>query len=272
MRPLWRGSISFGLVNIPVKLYAAIEDRNFKFRFLHKKCHTPLIYERRCPTCEVPVPLEEIERGYEYEKGRFVIIEDELLATPGKPLHSIEILDFVNLAEIDPIFFAKPYYLAPGEGGEKAYFLLRQAMQDTKRIAIAKARLRNRESLVALRVYRNCLLMALMYYSDEIRSLEEIPELEKKVDLHENEIKMATSLIGNLAGKFQPEKYEDEYRKSLKRIINSKITGEEITIAPAAPAPKVVDLIEALRASIDMTKERKEKKERGKTRKKTAIS
>ncbi|MDH7576778.1 MAG: Ku protein [Bacillota bacterium] len=272
MRPLWRGTISFGLVNIPVKLYSAIQERDFKFRFLHKKDHMPLIYERKCPACETPVPPEEIERAYEYEKGRFVVVENELLTTPGEPLHSIEIYDFVNLAEIDPIFFAKPYYLAPGEGGEKAYFLLRKAMQETKRVAIAKARLRNRESLVALRVYQNALLMALMYYFDEIRSLDEIPELDKKVDLHENEIQMAVNLIGNLAGKFKPEKYEDEYRKTLEKIIESKIAGKEITVPPAAPAPKVVDLVEALRASIDLTKENKTGKEKAKVRKKTAIS
>jgi len=262
MRPLWRGTISFGLVNIPIRLYSAVEDHDYKFRFLHKKCHTPLVYERKCPNCETVVSQDDIERAYEYEKGRFVIVEEELLTTPGEHLHSIEILDFVNLVEIDPIYFTKPYYLTPSEGGEKAYQLLLRAMSNTQRIAIAKARLRNKESLVALRVYRDCLLMTMMYYHDEIRSLDEIPELRKDVKLHENEIKMAINLIENLAGEFRPEKYEDEYRISLKKIIDAKIAGQEIAVPPTAPAPKVLDLVEALKESLEATKEKKGEKRR----------
>lgn len=269
MRPLWRGSISFGLVNIPIRLYPAVADRDLKFRFLHNKCHTPLVYEKKCPNCQAVVSQEDLVRAYEYEKGRFVIMEEELLMAPGERLHTIEIMDFVNLREIDPIYFAKPYFLAPGEGGVKAYRLLHRAMRDTKRVAIAGARLRNKESLVALRVYQHCLVMSIMYYHDEIHSVEAIEDFEKKVELHKNEVEMAVNLIGNLAGKFQPEKYEDEYRQNLQKTIEAKIAGQEVAVAPSAPAAKVLDLVEALKASLEATKEKGE--EKPKRKKKAAL-
>ena len=179
MRPIWQGAVSFGLVNIPVKVFPAVQNKDIKFRFLHKECHTPLNYERRCSTCERVVPMEEVERAYEYEKGRFVTIEEELLAPQEKPLHTVEILDFVHLNEIDPIYFAKPYYLAPSTGGEKAYALLHHAMQETGQVAIARTRLRNKESLVALRIFKQCLLMSIMFYDDEIRRVDALLDPQK---------------------------------------------------------------------------------------------
>lgn len=272
MRPLWQGSISFGLVSIPVKIFPAIEDRALKFRFLHGDCHTPLIYERKCPRCNRAVSMEEVVRAYEYEKGRFVIIEEQLLKVPGEPLHTVEILDFVHLEEIDPIYFARPYYLAPGLGGEKAYTLLHRAMQEKGQVAVARTRLRNKESLVALRVFRQVLLMSQMYYHDEIRPVDAVLLPGKNVELKATEIKMASELIGNLTGRFQPEKYRDEYRQSLEEAIAAKIAGKEITVAPVAPAAKVVDLVEALKASLDMTRERKEGKEKRPRKKKQAAA
>lgn len=270
MRPIWQGAISFGLVNIPIKVFPAVQDKDIKFRFLHKECHTPLIYERKCPTCDRAVAMEEVERAYEYEKGRFVTIEDELLALPGDALHTVDILDFVRLEEIDPIYFAKPYYLSPGTGGEKAYRLLHHAMQETGQVAIANTRLRNKASLVALRVFKHSLLMSIMYYDDEIRRVDALLDPQKKMDINKNEIKMAVELIGNLAGKFEPEKYEDEHRKTLEKAISAKIAGREIAVAPAAPSEKVVDLVEALKASLEMTKEKKPVKEKRKKRKTAA--
>jgi DNA end-binding protein Ku len=268
MRPIWQGAVSFGLVNIPIKVFPAVQDKDIKFRFLHKDCHTPLNYERRCPTCERAVPMEEVEKAYEYERGRFVPIEEELLTPQREALHTVEILDFVHLNEIDPIYFAKPYYLAPGTGGEKAYALLHHAMQETGQVAIARTRLRNKESLVALRIFKQCLLMSIMYYDDQIRRVDALLDPQKKMDLSAGEIKMAVELIGNLAGGFEPEKYEDEYRKTLEKAIAAKIAGKEIAVAPAAPSEKVVDLVEALKASLEATK--KEGKEKRKPRKKVA--
>ncbi|AFV11292.1 ATP-dependet DANN helicase Ku type [Thermacetogenium phaeum DSM 12270] len=272
MRPLWQGSISFGLVSIPVKVFPALEDRSIKFRFLHNECHTPLIYERKCPHCNRAVAMEEIVRAYEYEKGRFVVIEEELLNVPGEPLHTVEILDFVRLAEIDPIYFARPYYLAPGLGGEKAYALLHRTMQEQGQVAVARTRLRSKESLVALRVFRQVLLMSQMYYHDEIRPVDAVLLPGKNVELTATELKMASELIGNLSGSFQPEKYQDQYRKRLEEAIAAKIAGEEVKIAPAAPAAKVVDLVEALKASLEMTKEKRDEKVRKRRKKKEAAA
>lgn len=272
MRPLWQGSISFGLVHIPVKIFTALEDRSIKFRFLHGECHTPLSYERKCPRCDRAVSMEEVVRAYEYEKGRFVIMEEELLKTPGESLHTVEIMDFVRLEEIDPIYFAKPYYLAPGLGGEKAYYLLHRTMHEKGQVAIAKTRLRNKESLVALRVFQQALLMSQMFYHDEIRPVDLVLSPDNKVELNAAEIKMASELIGNLTGSFQPEKYYDQYRKSLEAAIAAKIAGEEIAIAPAAPAAKVVDLVEALKASLEMTNKQGKGKGKGKKRKKEAVA
>jgi DNA end-binding protein Ku len=216
--------------------------------------------------------MEEIVRAYEYEKGRFVVIEEELLNVPGEPLHTVEILDFVRLAEIDPIYFARPYYLAPGLGGEKAYALLHRTMQEQGQVAVARTRLRSKESLVALRVFRQVLLMSQMYYHDEIRPVDAVLLPGKNVELTATELKMASELIGNLSGSFQPEKYQDQYRKRLEEAIAAKIAGEEVKIAPAAPAAKVVDLVEALKASLEMTKEKRDEKVRKRRKKKEAAA
>lgn len=262
MRTIWKGAISFGLVHIPVKLYPATERKDIKFKYLHEKCKTPIKYERRCPFCNVEVPLEEIVRGYEYEKGRFVVLNDEdfedLPAASGR---TVAIMDFVNLNEIDPIYFSKSYYLVPGDGGQKPYALLRRAMQESGKIAVARVAIRARESLAALRIYDDCLLMETMLYPDEIRQARLLPELQFDDNLlHENEIKMAVNLIGSLSEEFKPEKYTDEYRQMLLDRIQGKIEGQEIETVARPESEKVVDLLEALQASIRLTQ--KEKKAR----------
>lgn len=266
MRNIWKGVISFGLVSIPIKLYAATEAKDIKFNFLHKECKSPIKYEKVCPVCQKELHPEDLVRGYEYEKGRYIIIQEEdLEKIPLSTLKSIEILDFVRLEEIDPIYFVKSYYLAPGELGTKPYHLLWEAMRKTGRIAIAKIVLRQKESLAVLRVYQNCLVLETIFYPDEIRSTEYIPELNYEVQIHENELKMAVSLIDNLTADFAPEKYHNQYREALMELIHAKISGEEVTVAPEAEPARVIDLMEALQASIAAAqKEKKQKTPQGK--------
>lgn len=258
VRPLWKGAISFGLVNVPVKLYKATESSDLKFNYLHARCRTPIQYRKYCPYCQVEVPPEEIVRGYEYEKGKYVILQEEdLEGIPQDTTRSINILDFVDLEEIDPIYFDRAYYLVPGEMGQKAYALLRQAMETTGKIAIARVSLRTRESLAAVRVSGRTLVMHTMFYPREVRAAEQLPELNFEVKLHGNEVKMAVTLINNLAARFEPEKYTDAYRQALLEIIEAKVAGEEVAV-PARPATgKVVDLMEALMASIELAKQEK---------------
>lgn len=266
MRNIWKGAISFGLVNVPVKLYPATEDKDIKFNYLHAECKTPIQYAKRCPTCNREVKAEEIVRGYEYEKGRYVVIDEaDLERVPVSTTKTVDIIDFVDMKEIDPIYFAKSYYLAPAEGGQKAYALLRQAMAETNRVAVAKVVIRTKQSLAAIRVHDQALVMETMFYPEEIRSTAYLPELDFQTDLHENEVKMAKSLINSLGDKFAPDKYTNEYRQALLEVIQAKIDGEEITVPPVRPAEKVVDLMEALKASIKLVQdERAEDRKPGK--------
>lgn len=259
MRSLWNGSISFGLVNIPVKLYAATSHNDIKFNYLHSPCHTPIRYEKVCPTCKREVPQEEIVRGYEFQKGRYVVLEDEDFENiPVKQTKSIDIMDFVGLAEIDPVYFERSYYLEPAEGGLKAYHLLKLAMQETQQIAIAKVVIRSRETLAAVRVYGPGLALETMYFPAEVRDILQLAGIDAEPEVHENELKMAISLISNLTSKFQPEKYENEYRQALLEIIDRKVAGEAVTPAPAPPpAGKVIDLMAALEASVNATRNKK---------------
>lgn len=266
MRPLWKGAISFGLVNVPVKLYPATESQDLKFNYLHSRCQTPIQYRKYCPHCRTEVPPEEIVRGYEYEKGRYVIIrEEDLAGIPADTTHSINIMDFVDLPEIDPVYFARSYYLVPGEMGQKPYTLLRQAMAETGKVAIARVTLRTRESLAAVRVYGPALVMNTMFYPAEVRAISALPELDFQVDLHANEVKMAVTLIKSLATSFQPEKYTDTYRQALLQVIKAKIAGDEVAVPARPEAGKVVDLMEALKASIELAKKEKEKEREGVT-------
>ncbi len=259
MRPLWKGAVSFGLIYVPVKMYAATEKKDIKFNYLHEKCRTPVQYRKYCPSCQSEVASEEVVRGYEYEKGKFVIMkEEDFDRLPGENTRSVEILDFVNLAEIDPIYYDKAYYLAPGEGGQKVYDLLKKAMGESNKVAVGRVVIRSKEALAVLRVSGNTLIMNTMFYPDEVRSPAAIDELGYKVDLHENEVKMAVNLVENLSSSFNPEKYTNRYREVLMEAIHGKITGEEIQSAAVPEANNVVDLMSALKASIDLAK-----KERG---------
>lgn len=266
MHTMWKGSISFGLVHIPVKLFAATEDKDIKLRFLHKECNTPIKYERVCPVCDREVENEEIIRGYEYEPDKFVPIDKEELDQLKKARSkTIEIIDFVNLEEIDPIYFNRSYFLGPNENGEKAYTLLKKAMKDSGKIGLAKLTMHSKEHLAAVRVYDKGLLLETIFYPDEIRNIDHVPGIDENVELTEKELDTATQLIEQLTTEFKPEQYEDEYRSALSELIENKISGNEIKTAPKAHKKEnVVDLMDALQASIDKTKP-KGKKASGKS-------
>ncbi len=274
MRTIWKGAISFGLVSIPINLFPATEHKDIKFRQLHKTCQAPIRYQKVCSACGQEVSQEDIVRGYEYESGRYVIInEEDLERVPDGRTRTIDIIDFVNIDEIDPVYFDKTYYLAPGEVGEKAYALLHRAMEETGKIAVAKVVIRNKESLAVIRGYKNVLAMETVYFPDEIRDTAKLPGLERNITLHDNEMKMARELIENLATSFDPAKYDDEYRKKLIELIHAKIEGEEIAVPEAAEKGKVVDLMEALKASVEMAKKTtapQKDKPTGRKRKKAA--
>lgn len=275
MRAMWRGSISFGLVNVPVKMFAATEKKNLSFRQIHRECGTPIKYEKMCPNCNRKVDDKEIARGYEYEKGKFVIIDDkDIEGLPGESTRTIDIVDFVNLSEVDPIYYDRSYFLGPEETGQKAYILLRKAMTEGGKIAVAKVVIRSKQSLAVLRPYGSShIMMETMFYPDEVRDSKEI-EILSDVKLHDNEVKMAVKLVGSLAASFKPEKYTDEYRKAMLDIIRSKIEGDEIK-ATVVRDEKVIDLMEALKASLDLA-EKEKKAETGdsskKGRKKKTVS
>jgi DNA end-binding protein Ku len=250
---MWKGAISFGLVTIPVKLYAATEEKELHFKQLHKQCGTPIRYKKFCPTCAVEVEADQIIKGYEIEKEQYVTItEEELEAIPVAASRTLEIVDFIQLSEIDPVFYDRTYYLEPGDGGSKPYALLRRAMEETGRIALAKVVMRSKESLAAIRVFREGVLaLETMHFPDEVRSpagLKGIVEPE----LRPQELDMAKNLVLSLSAPFDPAKYQNEYRDAVLQLIAAKAHGA--VSAPAAVEPKpgrVVDLMDALRASIE---------------------
>ena len=256
MRSIWKGSIGFGLVNIPVRLYAAVEEKDVKFNSLHAVCGAQIRYLKYCPVCDREVGQDEIARGFQYDKGRFVVIGDEdLERLPAGSSRQVEIVDFVDLPDIDPIYYDKSYYLEPDTGAEKPYALLRRAMEESNKVAVAKVSLRHKESLACVRVYRGALVMETMHYPDEIRAPERLAGVDDKIELGERELDMAKKLVENLSGPFDPERYEDGYRKELLDLIRRKIEGQPETERVAVPAAgKVVDLMEALEASLRATR------------------
>lgn len=272
MRAMWSGSISFGLVNIPIKLFAATEKKEIKFRFLHKKCQTPLEYRRTCPRCQEEVDWDQISRGYEFARDHFVVIEEEELSKlQGQKTKMIEIVEFVKLEEIDPVYFDRSYYLSPVETGAKPYALLQRALADTGKIALAKVILRTREVFASIRPTSNLLVMETMYYPDEIRAEREVPGLATSQELKDSELAMAEELIERLTTSFEPQKYKDHYRHALEELIQAKIEGQEISIAPPPEREKVLDLMEALKASVEEARKR-DKKSKKKQAKKPALA
>ncbi|TCP69107.1 DNA end-binding protein Ku [Baia soyae] len=258
MHTMWKGSISFGLVNIPIKMFAATEEKNVKFRYLHSKCQTPIQTVRTCPQCQQEVPWGEVVKGFEYADGKFVVMDEEemagLLPDANK---AIEILDFVDLDQIDPIYFQKTYYLGSQDQNNKAYALLREALKESNKIGVAQITIRSKRSLAVIRVYQNCLVMETVHYPDEVRDVSMVPGVPEAMELPEKELQMAKQLIENLTTDFNPEQYHDEYRQAMQNAIEQKITGQEVVEAPARRPEKVIDLMEALRASLEATNSNK---------------
>ncbi|TDF93867.1 Ku protein [Paenibacillus piri] len=255
MHTVWKGAISFGLVHVPVKMFSATEDKDISMRYIHKECTTPLNFVRKCQTCEREVEWEEIARGYEYEPGAFVLFEkDELDQLGGEASKEIKILDFVQLTDIDPIYFQKTYFLAPNETGANAYNLLLEAMKQTGKIGIAKVSIRTKSSLAAIRVIDNCIAMETIFYPDEIRSVEQVPNLPEQSNVNDKELQMAKMLIEQLTTPFEPEKYKDEYREAVLHAIEQKVSGHQVSVAPEPQKTNVIDLMSALQASLEATK------------------
>lgn len=251
MHTVWKGAISFGLVHVPVKMFSATEDKDISLRYIHKECGSPLSYVRKCPVCDKEVTWEEIGKGYEYEKGKFVTFEkDELEQLTEQSNKNITILDFVDLTEIDPIYFQKTYYLSPDQAGSNAYRLLMEAMRQTGKIGIAKISIRSKSSLAAIRVLEECLAIETIFYPDEVRPVSQVPNLPGAIAVNEKELEMAKLLISQLSTAFEPEKYTDDYRQRMLDLISHKIAGEEFHVAPAKQESNVIDLMAALQASI----------------------
>ncbi|AET70061.1 Ku protein [Desulfosporosinus orientis DSM 765] len=263
MHTLWKGSISFGLVNVPVKMHAATDSRDFQFNYLHKECKHRIRSVKKCPTCDIELGMDDLVKGYEYEKDRYVVLSDEDIASLEQPMsRSIDILDFINLSEIDPIYYQKSYYLSPEETALKAYRLLTQSMEESGKVALARVTMRSKQHLACLRVFDKCLVMETMYYPKEIRHMDVAWD---RVDPTEVELTMARQLIDNLARPFEPEKYHDELYEQTTRLIESKIAGETYTAEAPVKGGKVVDLMEALRASIALTENEKDSMSSGQT-------
>src|SRR3981081_4704223 len=252
MRPTWKGSISFGLVYIPIAVYPATREEKLSFRQLRKRDLSPIKYKKVAETDMKEVPADEIVKGFEYERGRYIVLSDEdFEKVRSKSTHSIDIPDFVEMDKVDPKFFYKPYFLEPGKGGEKAYALLHKALSGTGKIGIAKVVIANREYLAAVKPDGLFLVLELMHFASEVLTPEELNR--PKTDLNDKEIKMAQTLIDSMSAEWQPDKYRDEYRNAVMEMIETKTKTKQLPPAPAA-APRstnVVDLVKVLQESIN---------------------
>lgn len=260
-KSIWKGAITFGLITIPVGLYTAVEEKSFRFNQLHDKDKGRIRYRRVCSVCDEEVPYDEIVKGYEFEKGNYVVFtEEEMQQIPADSIKAIDVVAFVPLEEIDPIYFQKSYYLVPEPTGVKAYKLLEQAMAESGRIGIAKITLREKEHLATLRVRDGVFILETMHWPDEIRAAE-FDELSKEPDIRQQELDMAKSLIENLSDSFTPEAFVDSYRERLAEAVQAKVEGMEIAAAPTKEPSQIVDLMEALKASVEATKKESADKE-----------
>ena len=248
-RAIWSGSISFGLVNVPVRMYSAIDEQDVHFHMLHSKDDSRVGYEKICKKEGKAVPDDEIVRGYEVEEGEYVYLTDEdLEAAEGETYRTIDIQDFVDVGEVDPIYFERTSYLGPADGAEKPYALLVQAMERSGLVAVARYVMRNKQQLGCLRVRDGIIVLEKMFFADEIRPAKGIVPRRAKVG--KQELSMALDLIDRFRGPFEPAKYEDTYRSALLRVIDRKRKGKDVHVEPAAEREQPTDLFEALRASV----------------------
>lgn len=279
MRAIWKGAITFGMVTIPVKLYTATEQKDVRLRMLCKEHEAPIQEKRVCSEGGEELEWKELARGFEVKKGEFVVLEpEEIDAAKPESSTTIDIGDFIEATEIDPVYFEKSYFLEPTDVGAKPFSLLKRALEETERVALARVTIRTRERLATVRAYEDTLILETMFWPDEIRSTGalDLPE-GKEATVRAKELDMARSLVASLADKFRPETYADAYRTALEELIEQKMRGEVRSAKRRKPEPKVIDLMEALRASVDeakagSAKDSTRKKSAGKktTRKKAA--
>jgi DNA end-binding protein Ku len=256
MRPIWKGAISFGLVTIPVGLFSATEDKRPKFRQLRDGDHSRIRYKRVAESDGEEVPFDDIVKGYEIDKGRYVVFTDEELETALKSKGSglVDVVQFVKADEIDPIYYKASYYLAPEQTGVKAYRILMQALAERDMVGLARVAIREREYPATLRTEDGVIVMETMYWPDEIRE-PAFEQLEEDVEVRPEEVKMAEMIIDNLTAPFEPDTWVDESREAVEELARRKMEGEEIVTSDTAPQPTgVVDLMEALKASVEATK------------------
>lgn len=258
MRAIWKGSISFGLVNIPIALYPATRREELKFRLLRAKDHSPVNYKRVAEKDGKEVPWDEIVKGYEYEKGKFVVLnEEDFQRVDLEATQTVDIQDFVDLDEIDPMYFYKPYYLEPQKGGDKAYVLLREALADGKKVGIAKVVIKTRQYLAGVKALKHALVLELMHFAEELLDAEKL-KVPKKLEVGKREKEMAEALVKSMSSKWDPEKYHDDYREALMEVIEEKVEagGKEIEEKPKEkkPSTKVIDLVAVLQESLAQSK------------------
>ena len=267
MRAIWKGSISFGLVNIPIALYPATKREELRFRLLRAADLSPVSYKRVAEKDGREVPWDQIVKGYEYEKGKYVVLKDEdFQRVDLEATQTVDIQDFVEVDEIDPMYFYKPYYLEPQKGGDKAYVLLRDALEDSKKVGIAKVVIKTRQYLAGVKPEDSVLILELMHFAEELADPEKL-HIPKKLEPGKRELDMAKALVGSMSSKWNPEKYHDDYREALMEVIEEKVEagGKEIEEKPKkAPKPtKVIDLVSVLQRSLEQSGAAK-KKSRGK--------
>jgi DNA end-binding protein Ku len=257
MRPIWKGTISFGLVNIPIALYPATRKEELRFRLLRKSDLSPVNYKRVAEKDGREVPWEEIVKGYEYEKGKYIVLKDEdFQRVDLEATQTVDIQDFVEIEEIDPMFFYKPYYLEPQKGGDKAYVLLRNALQDTDKVGIAKVVIKTRQYLAGVKPEGDALILELMHFAEELADPKQL-HVPKKLELGKRELDMAKALVRSMSAKWDPAKYHDDYREALMEVIEEKVEsgGKEIEEKrkPKKAPTKVIDLVSVLQRSLEQS-------------------
>ena len=258
-RAIWKGSLAFGLVNVPIELHTAVRDSRPRFRMLHRQDESPIEYQRVCRSDGKPVAWEDLVKGYEYAKGQFVVLtKDDFETAALEKSRTIEILEFVNGEEIDDRYFEQPYYLAPAKGAERAYAVLREALRKSGYVGVSRFIMRETQHLAALEVVDDALMLTMMRFAEELVDTAPLSLPDKSI-VRDKELDMAEKLVGSLAGEWQPDKYKDEYRENLMRVIEAKLKGKSPKLTGEAAGPgraDVVDLMERLRKSLKLSQSR----------------
>ncbi len=254
MKAVWKGSISFGLVNVPVKMYTATSTRDLSFNMLHSKDKGRIHYKKFCSKCGQEVSKDEIVKGYPISKDEYVVLtDDDFAKVPLKSLKTIEIKQFFEPSELGVIYYNNFYYLAPEKGGEKPYYILKEAMKSTNSMGIGKLSFRNREHLIGLKSFDGGLLLAQLYYIDEVRGPEEVPGWNPSVDVNDEEMDLAVQLINHMKKPLKLEEYKDEYKEALMELIEAKLAGKKVTVSEEVAEAE--SLVDALKSSLEKAKE-----------------